>query len=135
MYNFYSEYNIISDSWFGFQFGFSTKSAFISVFHSWQQSLDSSLLSVQSYNLCKAFDSIPHFPLLDSLSSLHHPPALLNWFHFYLVNHSQQVVANGTISSNITVTSGVPQGSNLGPLLLIFYISDITKLSLLPYQY
>ena len=90
MHNFCSQNNILSDGQFGFRPGFSTESALISTTHLWQQTLDSSSsICAVFFDLSKAFDSIPHSPLLDSLSSLHLPPNLLHWFLFYLSNRSQ----------------------------------------------
>ena len=131
MYNFCCQNNILSDSQFSFRPGFSTESPLISTTHLWHQTIDSSSsICAVFFDLSKAFDSIPHSPLLDSLSSLHLLPILLHWFLSYLSNYSQQVVVNGVISDSTLVTSGVPQGSILGPLLFILYINDISKLTL-----
>ncbi|KAJ8737841.1 hypothetical protein PYW08_000436 [Mythimna loreyi] len=73
----------------------------------------------------KAFHKVDHTILLEKLAFNGIRGNLLRWFVSYIFNRTQKVVINGYESETVTVNSGVPQGSILGPFLFIIYINDV----------
>ena len=82
-------------------------------------------LIVPCLDMPKAFDRWPHLHLLAKIRSFGITDTLLPWINSYLSNRSQVFSINGHCSKPKPVTSGVIQGSFLGPLLFLMYINDI----------
>lgn len=73
----------------------------------------------------KAFDSVDHSILLSKLSGYGIRDPLLSWFASYLQGRTQRVKIQNHLSKPYNVSSGVPQGAHLAPLMFLIYINDI----------
>ena len=131
MYEHLSNHQELSDSQWGFRSGRSTVTALLSVTQEWRSALECGQeLWAVFFDYQKAFDSVPHFPLLEKLESFDFNGHIRCWVTDYLTNRTQKVVVNGQSSLSAPVISGVPQGSVLGPLLFLIYINELTKINL-----
>ena len=126
--NFFVKHKVFYDSQYGFREKHSVIHALIEVINPIYDRIQDDLHTViLQMDLRKAFDTVSH-PIL--LHKLHHygihGPAF-SLLESYLSYHCQFVSMNNCHSSSKPITIGVPQGSILGPLLFLIYVTNLSN--------
>ena len=123
---FIDKYNILYDKQFGLRKDHSTLHATLFITDKIQRAIEDGLFSCGIFlDFSKAFDTVDHSILLKKLTHYEIRGIANDWLASYLNNRRQYVTIGSNKSDDTLITHGVPQGSVLGPLLFLLYLTGI----------
>ena len=111
---------------FGFRKGHNTQQCLIVMLEQWKRAIDQGKFAgALLTDLSKAFNCLNHELLIAKLEAYGFSHKSLLYIQSYLTNRKQRMKVNSSFSEWADISSGVPQGSILGPLLFNIYLNDI----------
>ena len=125
----YLTYNkLLSSSQHGFIYRRSTLTQQLNLLNNLTLNFDEKVHTDIIYlDLSKAFDRVSHQKLIHVLQFFKIDSKIILWLRDYLSDRKQKTIVDSSYSKYQSITSGVPQGSVLGPLLFLLYVEDLLR--------
>ena len=121
-------YGLIPESQHGFMPTRSTMTSLLKMQDNWLEARhNGKSTGILLFDLSAAFDTIDNEVLMEKLKILSFDDHALKWINSFMTGRTQQIKIGESISEKKEITSGVPQGSILGPLLFILYTHDLEQ--------
>lgn len=126
MDSYLSEHKLLYDYQSGFRRRYSTETCLIPLTDFVRFEMDKgNLVGMVLLDVQKAFDTVDHSVLLMKLKAIGLSESSVTWFTSHFSDRHQLVDVSGTLSFRANISCGVPQGSILGPLLVLIYVNGM----------